>query len=489
MQNAFGSSRLGSQGSDIHTSPDRRFRFCALAGVAVVAFGLAGCSDITRFGESPLFTASTPNQQQIYGNAALAQDQAMASGGNIAPMRAAAVTSAALPPPVPVGQAQAVAATATQPLPAPTQVASAATSAVAAVAPNGAYKGWSAVGGSVLTAAAGDTPSSLAQRYGVPVDAIMSVNGLSDPYGALGGRRVTIPTLNSGTATQVATAAASAIAKPAAVPAGGYAVTSGETLYSVARKFQISPAALAAANGLTTDSQIKIGQNLQIPAGAAAAAATATKVASVTPLPSPMPGQTATDAAQQTLAAGASTLQAEAAKAVPSAPAAPAAPAEQKVASLPSAAGAASKAATDAGSGSSASASAPEEEAGSGFRWPVRGRIIAGFGKKSNGEQNDGINIAVPEGTPVKAAEAGTVIYAGNELSGFGNLVLVRHEGGWVTAYAHNKELLVRRGETVKRGQTIGYAGATGSVSQPQVHFELRKGSQPVDPLPHLAGA
>ncbi|WP_334175288.1 peptidoglycan DD-metalloendopeptidase family protein [Pseudoxanthobacter sp.] len=391
-------------------------------------------------------------------------------------MRTASVTATPLPPP---------SAVTSQPLPAPGAVAagavaSVAPAAAAAAAPamSGTYQGWSAVGGTVLTAGAGDTPTSLAQRYGVPVNAIMSVNGLSDAYGALNGRRVTIPTFTSGTATQVASDAAKA-AIPA--PAGGYVVTPGETLYSVARKYQVSPAALAAANGLTTDSQIKIGQSLQIPTGAAA---TATKVASVMPVPAPATAAaTATDAAQQTLAAGASTLQAEAAKvANPAAPPAP--PAGQQVASLPSAAGSAAKTATDA-----AAASAPEEEAGSGFRWPVRGRIIAGFGKKSNGEQNDGINIAVPEGTPVKAAEAGTVIYAGNELSGFGNLVLVRHEGGWVTAYAHNKELLVRRGETVKRGQTIGYAGATGSVSQPQVHFELRKGSQPVDPLPHLAGA
>ncbi len=125
---------------------------------------------------------------------------------------------------------------------------------------------------------------------------------------------------------------------------------------------------------------------------------------------------------------------------------------------------------------------------GKSFRWPVRGRIISGFGTKPNGEKNDGINLAVPEGTSVKAAEAGTVIYAGNELEGYGNLILVRHADGWVSAYAHNKDLLVKRGDTVTRGQIIAHAGMTGSVSAPQVHFELRQGSKPVNPLDYLSG-
>jgi murein DD-endopeptidase MepM/ murein hydrolase activator NlpD len=119
----------------------------------------------------------------------------------------------------------------------------------------------------------------------------------------------------------------------------------------------------------------------------------------------------------------------------------------------------------------------------------VRGRIISGFGTKPNGEKNDGINLAVPEGTSVKSVEAGTVIYAGNELAGYGNLVLVRHAGGWVSAYAHNKDLLVKKGDTVQRGQTIAHAGMTGSVTSPQVHFELRQGAKPVNPLDYLAGA
>jgi hypothetical protein len=118
------------------------------------------------------------------------------------------------------------------------------------------------------------------------------------------------------------------------------------------------------------------------------------------------------------------------------------------------------------------------------FRWPARGRIIQGFKVGAN----EGINIALPEGTSVKAAEAGVVAYAGNELKGYGNLVLIRHPNGFVSAYANNGEISVKRGETVKRGQAIAKSGQTGNVSSPQLHFELRKGSTPVDPTEYLAG-
>ena len=107
----------------------------------------------------------------------------------------------------------------------------------------------------------------------------------------------------------------------------------------------------------------------------------------------------------------------------------------------------------------------------------------------ANGQQNDGINIAVPENTPVKAAEDGVVAYAGNELKGYGNLVLVRHPNGYVTAYAHARELLVKRGDQVKRGQVIARSGQTGNVNAPQLHFEIRKGALPLDPMQFLTGA
>ena len=128
---------------------------------------------------------------------------------------------------------------------------------------------------------------------------------------------------------------------------------------------------------------------------------------------------------------------------------------------------------------STGSVAAPEQS----FRWPAKGRVISGYGTSGN----EGINISVPEGTPVKAAEDGTVAYAGSDVKGYGKLVLVRHTNGYVSAYAHNGELDVRPGEKVKRGQTIAKSGASGNVTSPQLHFEIRKGATPVDPMPHLA--
>ncbi len=120
------------------------------------------------------------------------------------------------------------------------------------------------------------------------------------------------------------------------------------------------------------------------------------------------------------------------------------------------------------------------------FEWPVEGKIIVAFGKSGDGERNDGINIAAELGTPIHAAAAGTVAYAGNELKGYGNLILIRHDNGYVTAYAHAERIAVARGDRVDRGDVIGFAGATGDVTSPQLHFEIRQGVRPVDPRPLL---
>lgn len=119
----------------------------------------------------------------------------------------------------------------------------------------------------------------------------------------------------------------------------------------------------------------------------------------------------------------------------------------------------------------------------SGFDWPAAGVIVSRFGPKEGGLRNDGINIAAPKGAPVRAAEAGVVAYAGDGLKGFGRLVLIRHSGGYVTAYGHNHELSVARGDRVRRGDLIGRVGATGAVSRPQLHFEIRKRGAAIDPL------
>ncbi len=123
------------------------------------------------------------------------------------------------------------------------------------------------------------------------------------------------------------------------------------------------------------------------------------------------------------------------------------------------------------------------------FEWPVKGRVIADFGSTASGERNDEINIATQLGTPIHAAAAGQVSYAGNELKGYGNLVLIRHGGNYVTAYAHAERLIVARGDNVVQGQVIGYAGDTGDVTEPQLHFEIRHGVEPVNPRPLLVAS
>jgi murein DD-endopeptidase MepM/ murein hydrolase activator NlpD len=235
-------------------------------------------------------------------------------------------------------------------------------------------------------------------------------------------------------------------AAPSRISANAHVVAAGETLYGIARKHNITPTALARANNLQLTAKLNIGDRLNIPGGHAAVAhqapprvtqprtVKAEKVASI-------PVEKARIATPVTHTTESVTKTAEAAGGIPS------------------------------------------------FRWPVKGRVIAGFGKRPNGTENDGINLAVPEGTPVKAAEDGVVAYAGNELKGYGNLVLVRHANGYVSAYANASALLVKRGDTIKRGQVIARAGQTGNVTSPQLHFEIRKGSVPVDPVKYLSGA
>jgi murein DD-endopeptidase MepM/ murein hydrolase activator NlpD len=120
------------------------------------------------------------------------------------------------------------------------------------------------------------------------------------------------------------------------------------------------------------------------------------------------------------------------------------------------------------------------------FIWPLHGRVISEFGRTISGARNDGINIAASDGEPIHAAADGIVTYAGNDLKSYGNLALIRHAGDYVTAYAHADRFLVSRGDHVAKGQVIGYAGSTGDVSSPQLHFEIRRGVEPVNPRPLL---
>jgi murein DD-endopeptidase MepM/ murein hydrolase activator NlpD len=239
-------------------------------------------------------------------------------------------------------------------------------------------------------------------------------------------------------------------------PGGRHTVRGGETLFSLGRKYGVSPYAIADLNGLSHDESLNVGQSLRVPGGKGKSIVSKVPAAEESDQFASNDDPVETDDTEQSVALKKPALdfddEVPVIKPVP----------QQTVES-----------------------DAPPTMGS--MRWPVKGKIISEYGAKPNGLKNEGINIAVPEGTGVRAAESGVVAYAGNELKGYGNLVLIRHEGGWVTAYAHAKELFVKRGDIVKRGDVIAKAGQTGSVSSPQLHFEVRKGATAMDPLKFLA--
>ncbi|WP_183650037.1 cell division endopeptidase DipM [Brucella daejeonensis] len=246
--------------------------------------------------------------------------------------------------------------------------------------------------------------------------------------------------------TVAASAGTSAAMPPAS--SGAYTVKSGDSLYSIAQKHSIPVEQLKKANGLS-NGVIRVGQSLVIPS---ASAPVATKVAAVSQTPE-NPAKTAT---------------------------APAANANVKPYTPPQAS---NKVIEEA---EKDQAAAPSSTGISQMRWPVRGRILASFGQREGTSVSDGIDIMVPEGTSVKAAENGVVIYAGDGLKEFGQTVLIRHDNGLVTVYGHNSKIMVQRGQKVRRGEEIAKSGMSGNAKSPKLHFEVRKNSAPVNPSKYL---
>ncbi len=222
-----------------------------------------------------------------------------------------------------------------------------------------------------------------------------------------------------------------------------YAVSPGDTIFSISQRFGVDMRTLVSMNGLEAPYQVTAGQALKMPVRGAAEPTTSAstggnnRLNTLTAIPLPAPRPSAARTAGQRPVSQRSAIQ-------------------------------------------------PPTRGGKRFLWPVRGRIISNFGPRAGGLHNDGINIAAPKGMPIRAAENGVVAYAGKELRGFGNLLLIKHAGGWTTAYAHADKLLVRRGDRVKRGQTIATIGSSGGVGRPQLHFELRLGSRALDPRREL---
>ena len=303
----------------------------------------------------------------------------------------------------------------------------------------GSAAGWTASGGTPVMVGAGETASTLSTRYGVPIAAINAANG-----GQIrSGQQAIIPIYSgNGSAPKTVLTEPARTAAPASRPSQPAIVAT--------KPAQPAKAAKPATSDDDDEDEVKPKKII--------AASPKADVAVLAARPVKAPEQVATVQPKQ------------APRVIPlTAP-----KAEEPAPKL--------DATTTASIPVQKPPLATEEKAD--FRWPARGRIISGFGSK--GGNGDGIAIAVPEGTPVKAAADGVVAYAGEELKGYGKLVLVRHENGYVTAYAHNGDLNVKRGEKVTRGQTIAKSGATGNVTSPQLHFELRKGSTPVDPTKFL---
>ena len=325
------------------------------------------------------------------------------------------------------------------------------------------YKRPAAKTGATVRVTAGMTLYSIAKANGLSVRQLAEANGIEQPYTVSSGRVLRIPGAttaqlperNFGAKKKPMSFAQEEQVEPIAVPklkAGSkYNVANGDTLYSLGRKFGVSPFAIADLNGLPKDEALSLGQSLRIPAGGNAVVAQS------------RPKRLIVD--QENVVDDSS--QASADETAPKPVYIP--KAEASVKDVPA---------------------IPTEVASNlNLRWPVRGKVISDYGKKPSGLKNEGINIAVPEGTSIRAAESGVVAYAGNELKGYGNLILIRHAGGFVTAYAHAKSLNVKRGDTVKRGDVIAVAGQTGAVQSPQLHFEVRKGATALDPKKYLSSS
>ncbi len=271
----------------------------------------------------------------------------------------------------------------------------------------------------------GDTLYSLSKRYDIQLRDLIDANNLRPPYTLRIGQVLKVPVSNY------------------------HVVKKGDTLYSLSRQYGVDVKTLAANNDIEAPYTLIIGQRLAINGrknGYSAPATNSIKSNNTAPA-TYRPVVTASSAAPTATSAKTNTA----------------------------------KAPTKTSSSTTVSKYRKTK-----FAWPVRGSICSRYGTIGKGRANDGINIKAPLGTAVKAADKGTVAYAGNELKGFGNLILVRHDDGWITAYAHNEKLLVKKGQTVARGEKIATVGTTGGVNTPQLHFEVRAGKNPVNPTLYL---
>jgi murein DD-endopeptidase MepM/ murein hydrolase activator NlpD len=287
----------------------------------------------------------------------------------------------------------------------------------------------------------GDTLYAIARRFNVPLRRVIELNDFDPPYTLAIGQRVRVPVV--------------AI----------HIVRNGETLSEIAERHNLGLAELAVANGIRAPYVIYVGQQIRLPraviAERAATASPPPQRPAAAPAATPSPANAPRTSPPPPAPVDAASVVTEPSKAPETERPAPRTkPIDQASRAVP----------------------APAPRSGKLLDWPITGRILSEFGPKPGGLRNDGINIAAPRGAKVTAAENGVVAYAGDDIRAYGNLLLVKHADGLMTAYAHLERFLVKRGDRVKRGQLIATVGSTGSVTTPQLHFEVRRKSDPVNP-------
>ena len=289
----------------------------------------------------------------------------------------------------------------------------------------------------------GETVYGIAQQRNIPTRALIERNNLRPPYRIAAGTRLQLPS------PQI------------------HKVRDGDTLYAISRQYGVDMASLARANRLAPPYTIQVGQRLNLPFGTKPKAAPVTQVARAQPKRKP-PSPAA--AASSTASSSTASSPAPPPSAAPSPTLSPQVSGGPRPRPKPA---------------FRPAPAVPQRDAG-GFVWPVEGRVLSSFGTKGSGLHNDGLNIAAPMGAPVRAVDNGVVAYAGSQIRGFGNMLLIKHADGLITAYAHTDKLLVARGDVVSRGQVIARVGKSGDIDAPQLHFEVRRGSQAVDPRKFL---
>ncbi len=349
-----------------------------------------------------------------------------------------------------------------------------------------ALEGSGPITGASYVVRSGDTFYEISRRSGIAVTPLAEANALTAPYAVQVGQVLIMPDVPRDPSFVQAVAQQAAAAPAGQAPADLAPAASGQTLPAQTTTGQTttgptvttaSVAPAAANDPLTADpasleGTSGVGQPADLTGAAAAAQPSEVAVVEESQqavVVETANGEAAVVAETQVVAqqgSGLSVPQGKPARSVALPVAAQANPPPPSNAALP----------------------APPKRQGRLFDWPVAGKVISKFGPKKGGLHNDGINIAAPAGTPVRAAESGVVAYTGGDLKGFGKLVLIKHQDGYVTAYAHNSQVLVRRGETVRRGDVIARVGETGNVDTPQLHFEIRKEAKPVDPNGLMAG-